>query len=419
MTLRISAARDERGVALPLALFALVLLSGLLLAFLGMSLHEPQIAQNHVSSSRALHIADAGIEHAWAVLPSTPGITALSTGQTLNPFSAQVFGGGSYTVTVIKNADETHTITSTALYKDASRVIRAVVSLGPTLPSPRGAAETLVDPTVPKPPGQSSKTEFDADPYGSFDGRDWNAPADISACADIAGCGTLLPDSNPSTYGAFTNMNVTSSDHITQASGGGNLVGTGCLPPSCSGTSTASVSTQGETDAAVQLTQFNRWDSLIDAAKSKATQTVTVDSPGLTGTHTFGTAAAPQITVINWNTSATNKWNAQVSGAGVLIIEVQPTSNVVLRGTGGLDWQGLVIVRGVEVEYEIGCDGCAGPGGTNRVFGQVVNRSSKYAEIEFENNRSFVKYSSAAMNMVRQQFQSFSSFKSWQEVAAP
>src|SRR3990172_8144209 len=99
MTLRISAARDERGVALPLALFALVLLSGLLLAFLGMSLHEPQIAQNHGSASKALHIADAGIEHAWAVVPS--------------PLSAQAFGGGSYSVTVITNADGTYTLTST------------------------------------------------------------------------------------------------------------------------------------------------------------------------------------------------------------------------------------------------------------------------------------------------------------------
>ena len=416
MTPRISTVRNEKGVALPLALFALVMLSGLLLTLLSMAGMEPQIAQNHLSSTRALYMADAGIEHAWAVLPSA-NIPAPFPAAGWKPFNDQPFGGGTYSVTVSQNPDGTYLLTSTGASTNASRIIRAIVSLGPSLPSPRGAAETLVDPKIPKPNSQKSKTEFDADPYGSFDGRDWIAPANISACTDIAGCGTLLtdPKTSPPTYGAFTNMDPKSMDHITQVSSGGNIVGTGCLPPACSGTSTASVSTQGETVLKDQLTQFTRWDSFIDAAKPLATQTLT--DQDLTGTYTFGTAAAPQITVINWNKAGTGGWDAEVSGAGVLIIEVQPTGNVTLRGKGGLNWQGLIIVRGVEVEFEIGCDGCKGPDqGVNRIFGQVVNRSSAYAEIEFENKWSFVKYSSAAMNMVRQQFQSAASFKSWQDV---
>jgi len=99
MTPRIRTVRDETGVALPLALFALVMLSGLLLAFLSMAGMEPVIAQNHASSSKAFYIADAGIEHALDGLQS-PGSPALpQVGKPLNLFSGQVFGGGSYSVT--------------------------------------------------------------------------------------------------------------------------------------------------------------------------------------------------------------------------------------------------------------------------------------------------------------------------------
>ncbi len=56
--------RNERGVALPLALFALVMLTGLLLAFLTMAGMEPEMAANLTEVARARYVADAGIE--WA-----------------------------------------------------------------------------------------------------------------------------------------------------------------------------------------------------------------------------------------------------------------------------------------------------------------------------------------------------------------
>ena len=407
MTPRIRTVRDETGVALPLALFALVMLSGLLLAFLSMAGMEPVIAENHVSSSRAFYIADAGIEHALDALqsPGSPPLPQVGK-PPLILFPGQAFGGGSYSVTVSQNADRTYLLTSTGTYTNASRAINVRVNLG-NLPPPLGAAEILVDPKLPVPPGQKSKTEFDAEPGGWFDGRDWTAPANISACTDIANCGTLLdPSDHPSTYGGFTN----NKDHILQIANGGAVVGSNCSPPACSGTNPAGTVSQ-QTDATVP---FTRWDSFLDAATSRANQTLT---PGLNfnGTKTWGTAAAPEITVIN--NSSTVSWNAKVNGAGVLIIEVNTLSNIELKGDGGLNWQGLVIVRSEgNVEFEIGCDGCGPKDGVARIFGQVVNRSAQYAEIEFENKYSFVKYSSAAMNLVRGQF---FAFRSWQEVVTP
>lgn len=58
------AAAGEAGVALPLALFALVMLTGLLVAFLSMAGMEPTIAANLTDVARGRHLAEAGIE--WA-----------------------------------------------------------------------------------------------------------------------------------------------------------------------------------------------------------------------------------------------------------------------------------------------------------------------------------------------------------------
>jgi len=406
MTPRIRTVRDETGVALPLALFALVMLSGLLLAFLSMAGMEPVIAQNHGSSSRAFYIADAGIEHAWDALQS-PGSPALPpVGTPLNLFSGQVFGGGTYSVTVGQNADGTYLLTSTGTFTNASSIIRALVSLS-SVPAPRGAAETLVGGAC-APVGQPNCTEFDAEPGGVFDGRDWTAPVDMTACTDIANCGTKISDTG--TFGGFANT----KDNLVQISNGGFIGGTGVpgCPSPCTGTTPATASVQKDTT--VPLT---RWDKFLDEAKLKATRTVAVSSV-LSGTYTWGTAAAPEITVIN-HTGPNFNWNATVNGAGVLIIEtpgVGPSgTEVEIKGKGDLNWQGLVIVRSPgRASFEVGGPGGKGNSEVARIFGQVVNRSALYAEIEFENKMSFVKYSSAAMKMVQGQFPP--SFKSWQEV---
>ena len=64
--------RNEKGVALPLALFALMMLSGLLLVFLSMAGMEPSIAANLSDATRARYLADGGIEWAFDTLGSRP-----------------------------------------------------------------------------------------------------------------------------------------------------------------------------------------------------------------------------------------------------------------------------------------------------------------------------------------------------------
>jgi hypothetical protein len=56
--------RDQRGVALPLALIALLILTMLVLTVLNLGAIEPQISRNLSATAQARHMAEAGIE--WA-----------------------------------------------------------------------------------------------------------------------------------------------------------------------------------------------------------------------------------------------------------------------------------------------------------------------------------------------------------------
>ena len=65
---RVRASYDERGVALVLTLLVLLVLGGLLAAYLAVSTLEPQISRNLADASRARHLAEAGIERGFNVL---------------------------------------------------------------------------------------------------------------------------------------------------------------------------------------------------------------------------------------------------------------------------------------------------------------------------------------------------------------
>jgi hypothetical protein len=99
---------DERGVALPMALMALVLLTTLMLALASISQTEPVIATNHLRGSQARAIAESGLEYAlWALAnPTSPG--GLPAGVPIpSPFDGRTFfgfGDGGFTVAVEADA---------------------------------------------------------------------------------------------------------------------------------------------------------------------------------------------------------------------------------------------------------------------------------------------------------------------------
>jgi hypothetical protein len=94
---------NERGVALPMALITLVLLTTLLLAFAVLSQTEPVIAANQLRTSQARALAESGFEYAvWALSNgNTPIGVAAPAGTIANPMpsspAAAPFDGNTFT----------------------------------------------------------------------------------------------------------------------------------------------------------------------------------------------------------------------------------------------------------------------------------------------------------------------------------
>lgn len=63
---------DQRGIAAPLAMYTLVLLSVLMLAFVSMAAQEPQVSRNLADTTQARYVAEAGVERAFDTLVATP-----------------------------------------------------------------------------------------------------------------------------------------------------------------------------------------------------------------------------------------------------------------------------------------------------------------------------------------------------------
>ncbi len=92
-SIRLRLVADQRGVALPMALLALIILSALVIGFSVLSATEPTIANNQLMTAQARALAEAGVERAmWALNNPTatvpPGIPASLTGSAPPPYDS-------------------------------------------------------------------------------------------------------------------------------------------------------------------------------------------------------------------------------------------------------------------------------------------------------------------------------------------
>src|SRR3989454_12348627 len=68
MFMRHIVCKNERGLALPMAVLLLLVLTSLMLAFVSLAQTEPMIAKNHLLATQARAQAEAGFERAvWAL----------------------------------------------------------------------------------------------------------------------------------------------------------------------------------------------------------------------------------------------------------------------------------------------------------------------------------------------------------------
>jgi hypothetical protein len=98
---------DEIGVALPMALVTLALLTSLMLALAGLSQTEPVIAANHLRGSQARALAESGVDYAlWALASSLPSpIPGTAASAPFDGGTLVALGPGGFTVRVASHAD--------------------------------------------------------------------------------------------------------------------------------------------------------------------------------------------------------------------------------------------------------------------------------------------------------------------------
>ena len=146
---------DQRGVALPLAMVSLVVLTGMMVAFAVLARSEPSIASNQMQTAQALRLADSGLQmamwalshpthasgldpetmlHTGAVVPGLYDGTQVIRSGTLGAFTVRVTwepGNGTYerTVTAVGWLP-----TRDGNFVNSHRKIQAVVQQGYTPP---------------------------------------------------------------------------------------------------------------------------------------------------------------------------------------------------------------------------------------------------------------------------------------------
>jgi len=127
---------DERGVVLPMALFLLMSLMSLTVAFSTLATTEPTLSRNHVLSAQARMVAESGIERAtWALQNNL--ITFTSPPNADYPFNgAQFFSlptSGGFRLTVTQGAANERNIVAVGWAPNESSSSRGVKQIQVTL----------------------------------------------------------------------------------------------------------------------------------------------------------------------------------------------------------------------------------------------------------------------------------------------
>lgn len=107
---------DDQGLVLPLTLMAFLVLGVLAAALLSIGSSEIQIASNHLRNTQAQFLAEAGLEHAYNTLRTTPNLVTTATAALQNIVSlAQLGSMGNYDVWYQRMGPNTMRVVSTGI----------------------------------------------------------------------------------------------------------------------------------------------------------------------------------------------------------------------------------------------------------------------------------------------------------------
>ena len=454
MSSRASAVRDEKGVALPLALFALLMLTGLLVAFLTMSGMEPSIAANLTDVVRARYVAEAGVEWAFdqlvlntnwnGVLATNGGVMA--SGQTLPGFTpafgtyaAQIrnddqngdpaltglpLDGGVVGGNPATDANGAVVLTASGTYRGVTRQIQVVVRRVPI--PPFGGAYTM-----PGVQGDwlASNTNF------NIDGRDYLCATNCTNTDFAQRTYGINPDQTKTKYGIAvepgtqqnSNPQISYEARVEQglnsATKRSNVVGKDQTNPGSTTTGYNTVAPDSGVDPAVMQSFLDALASFSQTTVLQSTMACPMVLTGnLAGTYTstptltngcganqamdLGSRQNPKLVYFRGELDPTSTFTGlrlrnNIQGSGILVIEDGD-----LRTVGNLRWDGIVIVTGRYVSSIFDT------GSNTTIFGATVSNETVWNEGGNQNQTPYydgwfgassvnLRYSQEAIDLVQ------------------
>jgi Tfp pilus assembly protein PilX len=297
--------KTNRGISLLIVVMVMVLLLSMTGASLMFTSINFRSVNNLRLSTAALQAADAGVQHALALVPSDLTFSYSSSTTLVNAYSFA--SGYSYTVTALNDSASSGgntraILTSTATGPNGTQKV-VIAYLARDTAGGTGQGTVYI-------PGLAPNIETD------FGGNSFTITGNDTNYDGTAGPGAAVPGISVTDSALQTEItNNTTSDGGLASNQMNNVTGAGGSP---------SVSTT--TTMAMTPTQ------IADAFLAHPHTDLTGDQTG----GTWGTDSVPQVTQINGNTKITGN----PTGSGVLIVDGT------LEIAGTLTFHGLIIARG-------------------------------------------------------------------------
>ncbi len=421
--------KDQRGVALPLALMALVGLTGFLLVFVSMGGMDPAASANLSDTTQARYLADSGIEWAYdqliqqtALDPNVSFRTVVNTilaapsngvmanGMLLPGLTAT---SGTFSVTLrndslpnddqitgepvdpdpTTDANDVVILTATGTYNGVTRQIQQVVA--------------HADMNIPgglNLPGLGTNTAFSGNAF-TITGNDTNLNDTAGTCASVWGIGVRDVATENVVQSSLTQPQKDNVTGKPQAAGAGT--GDNTIVPDLS-------LTPANIAKFVKAVQPYA-DMTLSASASNRLQYQDIGNTcaaDLKDANCWGTSSNPKVVYVKGTVDPGQAFYAlslsgTSMGAGILIIEDGDLSI-----TGNFRWEGVILVTGQYAGLRYG------GGGFQTIYGGVIVNETVGANTEVEVDASGnpkVLYSCQALNNVRKMRRLFR-LASWREL---
>lgn len=351
--------KSNQGIAMVVVIAMMLILlsiSGAALLLSGLNL---KTASNLKTGGGAIHVADAGVQHGLAVIPSGTTFSYTTETTLLNSYS---FGSGySYTVTAINDSASSGgntraIVTSVATGPNNSqRKVKAYVGRSSSAWVPPGAIYM---------PGEAAyiETRFNGSTF-VISGNDTNPGGSAGSASPVSGIATN--DTTTTTEISGASGSLSSSQY-------GRVTGQGSSP---------SVVTSSTIINVEQLAV----DLLALGVEGVDKQTL---SGGTYSSGEWGTSTLPKITHITSDVTVTGT----LTGYGVIIVDGKLTTK------GNFTLSGLVIVRG-----DADLSGSGNESDTATVWGAVLIKASTTSDGGYElemGGAGKIYYSSQTLSVV-------------------